>query len=445
MAQGAGSEARQGRLKSWKQIAAFFGTDERTVKRWEASRGLPVWRLPGDTKATVYADVAELEGWLSRRDAAPPAPMAASPPQMRPTTRRLLSGAIGLATVALAGVGLLLWPENPGSAPVSTHQPPQKAVDLYSAGASLTERSTPESLRRAIELYGRAIAEDPAFADAYAALAGTYIRLRQFAAVTEAEAYPRARAAAERALELNPNLSSAHAAMGFISFYADWDFERGLRHFSEAARLDPRSSRGRYQYGMALLHFGDLDAALRELDAAQRLNPGARGILADRGFVLYLLGRRNEGVALISQVAADDPEYVLAQHYLSMIHFGEGDYRAGLARVEIVARLRRDRSRLALVAPARRALEQGGERAMLRVILAGQQRAHAAGREPVYVLAELHALLGDRAEAFRHLRQAVAAREPLALTLRIDPLLKSLHGDPEFQRLAARIGRRAPA
>ena len=72
---------------------------------------------------------------------------------------------------------------------------------------------------------------------------------------------------------------------------------------------------------------------------------------------------------------------------------------------------------------------------------AGQKRRHAAGDEPAFVLAEFHALLGEREPALRYLRQSVAAREPLALTMRIDPLLRNLRGDPEFRRLAARVGR----
>ena len=66
-----GEKGGEHRLKSWKQIASFFGTDERTVKRWEARRGLPVRRIPGGAKATVYAETAELEQWLKGTE--PPA------------------------------------------------------------------------------------------------------------------------------------------------------------------------------------------------------------------------------------------------------------------------------------------------------------------------------------------------------------------------------------
>jgi tetratricopeptide (TPR) repeat protein len=424
------------RLRSWKEIAVFFGKDVRTVKRWEA-RGLPVQRVPGGSRTSVFADTLALEHWISgnARNDAPPA-VAQTPGRSR---RLALAGialalAIGAGAVALNGLGV-------DQAPPARHQPPQRAVDLYTAATNQSERATPESLRRAIDLYGRAIADDPAYAEAYAGLAGTWIRLRTFAAVTEAEAYPRAKAAAQRALELDPDLAQAHAWMGYVNFYADWDFARALHHFGEAVRLDPRRAGGRYQYGLALLHSGDFAAALRELESAQRLDPSSRSILADRGFALYVAGRREEGLSLLGEAVANDPDYMMSHQYLALIHLGEGNWRAGLDQAEIVSRLRQDSDRLALAGPARRALEEGGGEAMLRVVLAGQRRLHAAGREPAYVLAETHALLGEREAALRYLRQSIAAREPLALTLRIDPLLRRLHRDPEFRRLAERVGR----
>ncbi len=433
---GAGGGPR--RLRSWKEIAAYFGTDERTVKRWEA-RGLPVQRVPGGTRTPVYAETSALDQWMKgKSEAAQPTPAEAEPGP-RPRTR-LLAGA-GIAVALAIGAGTFAYTRiDAGRVPQSRHQPSQRAVDLYTAGVVQAERATPESVRRAIEFFGQAIAEDPAYAEAYAALANVYIQLRVVAAVTEAEAYPRAKAAAERALELDPNSSQAHGAMGYIVFYSDWDFERGLHHFSEAARLDPRSARGRYLYGMALLHSGDFAGALRELDASQRLDPRSRGILAERGFVLYLMGRREEGMGLIRQVVANDPDYMLAHQYLSLILFEQGEWRAGLDQSETVARLRQDHGRLSLAGPARRALAQGGGEAMLRSVLEGQKRRHAAGQEPAYVVAEFHALLGERDAALRYLRQSVAAREPLALMMRIDPLLHRLRRDPEFQRLAAQVG-----
>jgi tetratricopeptide (TPR) repeat protein len=433
---GARGEAKGGgrRLRSWKEIAAYFGTTERTVKRWEAERGLPVQRVPGGARTAVFADSLALDQWISGKPDEPDAPAA-------PGRRTRMRAGAAIAIALAIGAGAFTYSRiDAGKAPSARHQPPQKAVDLYTAGIVQVERATPESMRRAIQFFGQAIAEDPAYAEAYAGLASAYIQLRVVAAVTEAEAYPRAKAAAERALELDPNLSQAHGSMGYIAFYSDWDFERGLHHFSEAARLDPRSARGRYLYGMALLHSGDLAGALRELDAAQRLDPGARGILAERGFVLYLQGRRTEGVDLIRQVVDNDPDYMLAHQYLSLIHLAQGEWRAGLDQAETVARLRQDRGRLALAEPARRALDQGGGDAMLRSVLEGQLRRHAAGEEPAYVVAEFYALLGDRPAALRYLRRSIAAREPLALLTRIDPLLHRLRDDPEYQRLASQVG-----
>src|SRR6185503_17422721 len=113
MALNGNGAARIGRLKSWKEIAAFFGADERTVKRWEVGRGLPVHRLPGGAKSTVYAEIAELEHWLKRE------PPRARKPRQRRSFRIALAF---LLPIALAG-GLLWW--NLAPAAPAHHQPSQ--------------------------------------------------------------------------------------------------------------------------------------------------------------------------------------------------------------------------------------------------------------------------------------------------------------------------------
>lgn len=419
-----------GRLKSWKAIAAFFGTDERTVKRWERNRGLPVRRVPGGTKATVYADVGELERWLSRRDERAPSPE-------RPARRRWLWPTL-LALALLAVAAATLWSLRPVAAP-RDHQPAPEIAELYLAGMFNWQRRTPQSLRQAERLFAQAIASDPQYAEAHAGLANTYLLLREYTSMPDAEAFPRARAAAQRALALAPDLAQANVAMGFIACYWERDFARGLELLRRAARLDPRSAQAQHWYATALYHANDIPASLRVINEAQRLDPASHAVLADKGLILFHAGRRGEAVALLNQVAAADPDFYSPHYYLALIHLAAGDYPAYLGEARLAAAVQGSADQQAIVAAGQAGWERGGAPAMLRAMLERQQTLRAEGRLSAFELAGTHALLGERAAAIRLLQASEAAREPHFLSIRMDPRFRSLHGDPEYRRLAAAL------
>jgi tetratricopeptide (TPR) repeat protein len=426
-----GDRASERRLKSWKQIAAFFGTDERTVKRWEAKRGLPVRRIPGGARATVYAEVAELDHWLK----------GAKPVSPAPAGRKWL-WAVGAAAVALAvvtGAGLSMRGGTKAAVP-SHHQPSQAVADLYLAGRYNLERRTPESLNRAVQLFSQAIARDPLYAEAQAGLANCNLLLREYAGLPDAIGYPRARAAAERALALDDGLADAHAALAFVTFFWDRDFEAGLRGFQRAIALDPNSAGAHHWYATALFHADRIPDALAQINQAQRLEPQSQAILADKALILYSAGRQSEATALLRQMEAADPDYLSPHTYLASIHLAEHDYPAYLAEARTAARLVGNPDRASIQAAAERGFAVGGAPAMFRAMIDRQRQLYAAGREHAFTIAATYALAGDRAGAMATLATAVRDRDPYLVALRVDTRFAGLRGDPEFRRLALGVG-----
>lgn len=432
MAQSAGQDGRQGRLKSWKQIAAFFGTDERTAKRWEVKRGLPVHRIPGGAKATVYAEVGELEQWLMGR-----APETAAPG----SRRRLWLGAAATGLLLAAGAGT--WMMMRGGAPAQAtahHQPSAAVADLYLQGRYNVERRSPESLNRAVQLFSEAIRRDPQYAEAHAGLASAYLLLREYAGMSDAIAYPRARAAARRALALDGGLAGAHAAVAFVTFYYDLDFNAGLAEFDRAVTLDPASASAHHWYATAFLHAGRVREALVQIDAAQRLEPQSQSILADKALILFHAGRAEESLALLRQMEATDPNYLSPHAYLAIINLARADYPGFLREDATAARLLEDRERLATNAAAARAFAAGGAPAMFAAMIGRQRALYAAGREHVFTLATTYAAAGRRDEAMAALAAGVRDRDPYMVGVRIDSRLTSLRGRPDFERLARAFG-----
>ena len=435
-----GERAIEQRLKSWKQIAAFFGTDERTVKRWEGKRGLPVRRLPGATKATVYADVAELERWL--KSAGPNSSTLAALPALPAPARSRRIWALGaIATFSLVAtiVGLGLRGPAAVAAPAH-HQPSQEVADLYFAGRYNFEHRSPASLHRAVQLFGEAIRRDPDYAAAYAGLANCHLLLREYAGVPDGIAYSRARAAAEHALALDDTLADAHAALAFITFFYDQNFSAGLADFQRAIALDPGSSGAHHWYATALFHAGRVNDALGQIDAAQRLEPQSQSILADKALILFSAGRATESITLLRQMEAADPDYLSPHSYLAGIHLARRDYPAFLAEQSESARLVGDPDRAAIAAAAERGYSSGGAPGMFAAMLDRQRALYAASREHAYSLAGTYALAGNRPAAMRTLQEAVRDRDPYLVGLRVDFRFAGLNQDAEFRRIALNVG-----
>jgi Tfp pilus assembly protein PilF len=436
---------RDERLKSWKEIAAFFGTDERTVRRWE-QRGLPVRRIPGGGRATIYAEVADLEAWMRGRTGAPP---ASADKGLVPAVAgwsgaaALVGGAVLFAAAGAALVGLL-QASSPSIPAGRHHQPPQQAVDLYLTATYDWEKRTPESLRQARDLFGRAIAEDPAYAEAHVGLANTYLLLREYGGMADSQAYPLARAEAERALSLDPNLAEAHAALAFVTFFWTRDWPRALAGFRRATALDPSSASAWHWYGTALLHAGRVDEALAALDQAQQREPSSRSILADKALVAHHAGRTVEAVAMLRRLAASDPEFYSPHAYLVQIYFANGDYAAALGEAAVAARLTGNARQGRAVVRAEQALRTGGRDRMLRAMLADEAALRGAGRSSDYRLAGLHAALGEKAPALRLLAASDRAGESEFVWIRMDERFRSLADDRQFRRLAADVERPPP-
>lgn len=433
MALNGNGAGRTGRLKSWKEIAAFFGADERTVKRWEVKRGLPVRRIPGGAKGTVYAEIAELELWLNGEAAPAPVP---------PPRRHRASVLAGSALLIALAVGLGLNWRGGGDAalPPPHHQPSQAVADLYFAGRYNFERRVPESLNRAVALFTEAIGRDPFYAEAYAGLANCHLLLREYAGVPDAIAYPRARAAAQRALALDPNLAEAHAALAFVTFYFDRDFDAGLRDFRRAIALDPASAGAHHWYATALYHAGRVDEAVAQIDQAQRLDPQSHSVLADKALILFSANHQEEAVALLRQLEAADPAYASPHSYLAQVELARADYPAWFAEARATAQLVHDPDQLSVVTAAEEGWRAGGVPAMLAAMIARQRTLYAAGRMRGYDLAASYAMAGQRDAAMRTLALAVRDRDPSVVGLRIDSRFAALHGSPDFQRLALSVG-----
>jgi len=481
------------RLDTWKEIGAFFGRDERTVKRWETMRGLPVHRVPGAGRANVYAYTDELAEWLNgAKITAAPEPEASSDSMKGiaaevegepnsetssqpgadshseagfvdrrvgerrsvgrylanwrrwPTgrfvavTAAVLVGALLIVTVVRRAVSERAVRANAASAP--HHTPDPAAEQLYLKGIYYWQKRTPESLNQAVDYFTQAVVRDPQYAEAYVGLANCYNLLREYSLMPPAEAYPRAEAAAKRAIALDDSLSGAHSALAFVDFYWSWDVAGAQREFVRALTLDANSVIAHHWYATYLLHLGRYAEALQEIETAQRLDPNSASILADKGLILYYAGQPVQAMELLKQLAAAEPDFLSPHTYLAFIDLAQGEYPQYLAESRKAAILLHDEPQLAVLTAGEKGLARGGARAMWSEMLKEQQKLRAAGKESAFNLAQTCALLGRKQEALDDLQTAYSQRELALVTMRINMAFFSLHDEPRFREILAQVG-----
>jgi len=430
------------RLKSWKEIAAFFGCDERTVRRWEETRGLPVRRGPNSARSAVFAYESELRAWLNEdrlRDREGRANNEAAPTSTKDGLRQsrwIVTLAILVGVIA--GLVLLREVWQPGSSGLrasADHLPNAEAQKFYRAGLYGWQSRTPEGLTRAVDDFTQAIVHDPQFAEAYAGLANCYNLLSEYTAVAPEYAFPRAKAAAERAIALDPTLADAHAALAFADFYWVHDAAAARREFKQALILAPSNATAHHWYATVLMNLRAFPEALTEIDKAQQLDSASTSVLSDRGMILFYAGKTDEAVATLRQLEQTEPQFASPHLYLAIIARAQGDDAGFVREMSISADRRQHAADAELFAAAARGLSQGGHRGMLLAMLQVQRARFTEGRDPAYVLAQTYAGLGDVPQALKYLKLSLQRHEPDVVSLNIEPDFERLRGLPAFRQL----------
>jgi len=426
------------RLNSWKEIAAFFGKDERTVKRWETIRGLPVRRVPGGTRTSVFAYVGELEAWLSapRPALAQAQPIAPTEPAAGPSTRSLrlpIAAAVVIAAAIILGfIAVAMMPRPAKPAPI-----PPEAQALYDAGVIAWTGRTAAGFATAIEKFDAALAIAPDFAKAEVGRANAYNLVSQYTLAPAAESYAKARAAAERAIALDPQLAEAYAALGFNAFYGAHDFARSAELFDKSLALKPDNAQALHWYALTSMQLGKFERPLELIDQALALQPESRSIRANAALIHYYSGDTAAAIEMLEQLRQANPDYLAVPSYLATIYLDQRRYPEFLDNYEIAANVEGSVGRQLIAKAARAALPSGGT-AMLEAMLDEQKHQFQAERESAYKVAATAALLGDKATALTYLETAVERRETIGLL--VEPEFRSLHEEPRFVALLSRLG-----
>jgi TolB-like protein/Tfp pilus assembly protein PilF len=310
-----------------------------------------------------------------------------------------------------------------------------EAYLLYANGRLAWSRFSEESLSQAIDYFEKAIEQDERYALAYVGLADCYAILGVFGMRAPHDVFPRARRAAEKALEIDPQLAAAHATLGHTKIQYDLDWKGGLAEYTRAIELDPSHAPAYHYRGIMFATQGQTERALGEFKRAQQVEPLWVAPRAAAGMVLVYARRYDEAIVQLTQTLAFDDRAENARTYLGRAYMHSGRYEQALTEFR-----RRRAQAPGSYGDIGQALALSGRR---EEALAELQRLLKLSRErhvQALDIATVYVSLGEKETAMQWLERAYEDRSTNLGFLSQDPTFDALRTDPRFVALLARVG-----
>lgn len=351
-------------------------------------------------------------------------------------TLALQSDIAGAIAVEVRGQLAPLQPSRAASS-----RPVDQAAQLayWKARYFLHGRRDVTNARKSIEYAEQAVRDDPAYAPAQAALAMSYLMLSNMGGAFPRDVIPDAKAAAQQAIALDERLADGHVALASILLAYEWDWDGAQREVGRALSLNPSHADARQALANYLAAVGRIDEAVAEIKRARDLDPFSFYINRNVGRILYFARKYDDAVAELRQATDMQPNSVVVDVWIVKSYLKQGRADDAVA-ADLQVYANRDRLDTKQLETLRAAYSDGGLRgywARLREVILRPYSSSVFG--PWY-LAEIHAYLDDKDEAFRWLDKAYEVKSGTMPWIKVDPSLDRLRSDPRFSALLRRMG-----
>ena len=312
------------------------------------------------------------------------------------------------------------------------------AYESYLRGRSFWNQRSEASLLKAIDQFNKAIEVDAGYAPAYSGLADCYTTLGYLSYLDPLDAFPRARDAASKAIELDPNLAEAHASLAYYNFYHAWNWAEAESEFKKAIELNANYAIAHDWYSYYLVAMGRFDEAWREVNRAHELDPLSITISTDIGFNHFYRRNYDEAINQLRATLAINANFPLAHLWLGRAYQQKRMYP------EAIDEFNKTDAALpgwvVTIAGMGNAYGEWGRQADAKqVLLRLNQMAREKYVTP-YGVALVHAGLGDKEQSFAWLNKAVAGRSHWLVWVNRDPRWDRLRSEPRFDDLKKRVG-----
>ncbi|HLR07008.1 MAG TPA: protein kinase [Pyrinomonadaceae bacterium] len=315
-----------------------------------------------------------------------------------------------------------------------------EAYQLYLKGRFYYNKRTDEGMQKSLEYYQQAIAKDPTFALAYSGLADTYDLLCAPDAggtLPPNEVMPKAKAAAQKAIEIDESLAEPHVSLAHVRYYYDRDWAAAEREFKRAIELNPNYPQAHHWYAIYLMWSGRTNEGLAEIRRAQELDPLSLPINMTVGWLLCDAQRIDEGIDQLRKTLEMDPAFVVAHVRLGYCFERKGAYDGAIAESQRIFDLG---AKSLGIAGLGRAYAMAGKRNEAQKELAELQELSKQRYVSPGLFALIYAAVGDKDQAFAWLEKAVAEHDLFTARLKVDQRFDPLRSDPRFADLVKRVG-----
>jgi len=315
-----------------------------------------------------------------------------------------------------------------------------EAYEVYLLGRFELNKFTEDGFTKSVQHFQQAIALDPKFALAYASLADVYDTIGYWGYLSPREAFPKARRAAQMALNIDPDLAEAHGALGYVEFQYEWKFKEAESEFKEAIRLNPNSVSALLRFFEYLFDFQRTQEAHEQLERARELDPLSIQITYYYAAVSWYERDFDRAIEQLQKTISMDPNNAFAYLTLSPVF-----YKKKMPAQAFTAHEKSDSLEGifsdAEMADMRNAYETAGLSAYFRKENELRQKRLAQGKyQSPLNIAMNYAFAGDDSEALDWLERAVDEHTPWLPELKIDPMWDAVRSQPRFVALLKKIG-----
>jgi DNA-binding winged helix-turn-helix (wHTH) protein/Flp pilus assembly protein TadD len=313
-----------------------------------------------------------------------------------------------------------------------------EAYELYLKGRYHVNRLTPPEMQTGISYFYQAIAIDPAYALAYLGLANAFLRIPLAGEMPSTEFYTKAKAAAQKAIEIDDTLAAAHAALGWIIFWYEWSWSEAENQFERALELDSNDADSHLGFAHILSNTGRHAEGLAQVKRARELDPLNLLINALEGQFLLHAGQTEEALFRLQKTLELEPHFWLARLFASSAYIEKGIFAEAVSEARQASDFSGGSSHA--MAFGSYALARSGKKAEARSVLEELLKSSSERYIPPYHLALVYNGLGERDKTLAWLERGYKERDPKMPFLKVEPKWDNLREDQRFADLMRRIG-----